>query len=310
MKTFEKLLFGTAGVPISTPNRNTLNAMPYLKKIGLEAMELEFVQSVNIGVELAPKVKKSAKENDITLTCHGQYYINLNSYEEEKRDASVKRILNAARRAYECGAVSMTFHAAFYQKTPKDEVYNIVKKSLIDITKTLKDEGTDIWIRPETTGKATQFGSYEELVKLSSELDNVMPTFDFSHIHARSGGKYNSYEEFCKVLETIEKTLGKTGLNNMHIHLAGIEYSEKGEKNHLNLNDSDMNYKELISALHEYKIKGVVICESPNIEDDAMLLKKEYDSQKTMFDEHHSPSFKSNQKAKGEYSPYKSGRLI
>ena len=65
-------------------------------------------------------------------------------------------------------------------------------------------------------------------------------------------------------------------MNNIHIHLAGINYNEKGERNHLNLKDSDMNYKDLLKTLKEFHCKGVVVCESPNIEKDAMLLKKTY----------------------------------
>ena len=277
MKKINSLLFGTAGVPLSTPERNTLNGIAHLKTLNLSAMELEFVRNINIGKDLAKEVKKTAEKNEITLTCHGQYFINLNSKEQEKKDASVQRILNAARRAHECGAYSMTFHAAFYQGDESLKVYKTVKDSLKNITTTLKDEGVDIWIRPETTGKATQFGSYEELINLSSEIDNIMPTFDFSHIHARSGGKYNTKKEFTEVLELVEKTLGRKGLDNMHIHLAGIEYTAKGERNHLNLKESDMNYKELIQTWKDFKLKGVVISESPNIEDDAILLKKEYD---------------------------------
>jgi hypothetical protein len=67
----------------------------------------------------------------------------------------------------------------------------------------------------------------------------------------------------------------------------------------------------LIASWHEYKIKGVVVCESPNIEGVAILLKNEYYSNKKMF-EHDSvaPQFDKSQKAKGEYSPYKAGRKI
>ncbi len=309
MRTFNKLLFGTAGIPTSTPERNTLNGISHVRKLGLSAMELEFVQSVNIGADLAKEVKKAAEKEDVTLTCHGQYFINLNSAEKAKEEASIQRILNAARRAYECGAFSMTFHAAFYQKDDPKKVYETVKENMKGITKTLKDEGVNIWVRPETTGKPTQFGSIQELVKMSSELENVMPTVDFAHLHARTGGKYNTYEEFKEVMDLIEKHLGKEGLNNMHIHMAGINYSEKGERNHLILKESDMNYTDLIAVWHEYKIKGVVICESPNIEVDALLMKNEYDSNKKIF-EHDSvtPEFDKSQKAKAEYNPYKAGR--
>ena len=124
------------------------------------------------------------------------------------------------------------------------------------------------------TGKPSQFGDINELIRLSSELENVLPCIDFAHYHARDNGKYNTYEDFSKVLAEIEKSLGRQALNNMHIHLAGINYTIKGERNHLNLKDSDLNYKDLIRSFKEFKIKGVVISESPNIESDALVLKE------------------------------------
>ena len=54
------------------------------------------------------------------------------------------------------------------------------------------------------------------------------------------------------------------------------EYGEKGEKHHLNLKESDLKYKELLKALKDFKVNGVAISESPNIEEDALLMKKEY----------------------------------
>jgi len=275
---FQKLLFGTAGIPISTPDRNTLNGVAFVRELNLDVMELEFVRMINIKKEVAPKVKKAAKKNNVTLTCHAPYYINLNSHEKAKARASVGRILNSARIANLCGAFSVCFHAGFYQKDPPGEVYNNIKDALEEITDTLKDEGNKIWIRPETTGKASQFGSIKELLNLSAEFDNVMPCIDFSHLCARENGKVNSYQEFSKTLEQVEKVLGKTGLNNMHIHVSGIEYGEKGERRHLVLKDSEFKYKELLKALKEFKVKGVVISESPNIEKDALLMKKEYEN--------------------------------
>jgi deoxyribonuclease-4 len=100
---------------------------------------------------------------------------------------------------------------------------------------------------------------------------------DFAHLHARTGGKNNTPSEFRALLEEIEKGLGRRGLDNMHIHMSGIEYTAKGERNHLFLEDSDFKWRELLKVWKEFKIKGVVICESPNIEQDALLMKKYYD---------------------------------
>ena len=135
-----------------------------------------------------------------------------------------------------------------------------------------------MWIRPETTGKATQWGDLEEIVNLSKEIDRVLPCVDFSHLHARYAGEYNTYDEFCKIFDFIGKELGQKALDNFHAHLAGIEYTRKGERKHLNLEESDMNYKDLMRAMKKFDIKGAIVCESPNIEEDAMLLKKYYKS--------------------------------
>ena len=76
----KNLLFGTAGIPMNSKGNATAEGVTSVKKLGLGAMELEFVRSVNISKERAPEVKKSAEENNIVLTCHAPYYINLNLY--------------------------------------------------------------------------------------------------------------------------------------------------------------------------------------------------------------------------------------
>lgn len=242
-------------------------------------MELEFVQGVNISKEKAVAVRKTAQDEDVVLTCHGPYYINLNAKEAYKIEQSKKRMLSASERAWECGAWSVAFHLGFYLGQPKESAYATVKKHLADIAQQLQASGITLGLRAETTGKQTQFGDIDELLQLSAEIEGVLPCIDFAHLHARSGGKMNTYEEFSSVLEKVERLLGKEALKNMHIHIAGIAYSEKGERNHLNLQDSDMNYKALVQAWKDFKIAGTVISESPNIEEDALLLKKGYEKE-------------------------------
>ncbi|MBI4918699.1 TIM barrel protein [archaeon] len=268
------LLFGPSGIPLCTPERNTLNGISQVKKLGLGSMELAFTHSINIKEELAAEVKKTAEKNEVVLTCHGQYFINLNAQEKAKLDASIKRVLDAARRAQQCGVWSLTFHAAYYLNQDKNKVYEKVKKSFKEILKVMKEEGINLWLRPETGGKQAQFGELNELIKLSQDFEQVLPCIDWAHHHARSGGKFNTKEEFEFILTEIEKGLGKEALQNMHCHCEGVEYSPTGEKNHVNLEQSDMNYKELVKVWKNFKIKGVITSESPNIEGDALLLKK------------------------------------
>ncbi len=276
MIKIDKLNFGTAGIPLSTNPRDTINGINQVKILNLDSLELEFVHSINITKEKAPEVNQVAKKNDIILTVHGPYYINLNAKEKPKWHASISRIIQSAKIGYLCGAYSICFHPAYYLKDDPKDVYNKVKEALNLIMKNLRENNIDIWIRPETAGKIKQFGNIKELIDLSSEFENVLPCIDWSHIHAYNNGRYNSVEEFREILILMEKKLGKNALENVHFHCQGINYNETGERNHLNLQESDFNYKDLIKIWKEFKLKGVVTCESPNIEKDALLLKGEY----------------------------------
>ncbi len=273
---FDKLNFITAGMPLRTGKGTYPQAFDILTKMNLDGMELEFVHGVRMNDNHRKFVKEKSK--DFVITAHGPFYINLNSKEVEKIDASIQRIIDTASVASQAGAFSITFHAAFYMGGDKETVYNQVKKQTGRIIDVLEREKINVWIRPETTGKATQWGDLDEIINLSKEFDQVLPCVDFSHLHARTAGEYNTYDEFSKVVEKIGNELGQYALENFHGHLAGIEYTSKGEKQHLNLQESDMNYKDLIKVLKEFGVKGALVCESPNIEDDCKLLKEFYNS--------------------------------
>lgn len=273
-KSFDKLNFTTAGMPLRTGKGSYYSAFEVLKDMELDGMELEFVHGVRMSDEHRSFVKEMS--NDFVITAHGPFYINLNSKEPDKIDASVQRIIDTAAVAKQAGGFSITYHAAFYMGADKETVYNQVKTQTKRIIDVLDREKIDIWVRPETTGKATQWGDLDEIIRLSNEFERVLPCIDFSHLHARSAGEYNTYDEFSRILERLGKEVGQYAIENFHGHLAGIEYSAKGEKNHLNLENSDMNYQELLKVLKEFGVKGALVCESPNIEDDCKLLKDYY----------------------------------
>lgn len=263
-------------MPLSTGKGGYPKALDIIEEMGLDGMEVEFVHGVRMSDETRQFLNKTAKEKNLVLTAHGPFYINLNSREEEKVEASVNRIIDTAATANDFGGYSITYHAAFYMGKDKEVVYEQVHRQTEKIVKILNDNNLKMWIRPETTGKATQWGDYEEIIRLSKDFEQVLPCIDFSHIHARTGGEYNTYDEFCKILDRIGTELGDFALNNFHAHLAGIEYTSKGERRHLIFEESDMNYKDLLKALKVFGVKGALVCESPNIETDAKILKDYY----------------------------------
>ena len=268
----DKLYFLTAGVPLRAGNKGYEAGFQILDEMNLDGLELEFVR----GVRISDKSREAVGTTDKVITAHAPFYVNLNAREEEKVEASVQRIIETADVTNSLGGYSITFHAGFYLGQDAELVYNNIKSQIKIITDTLAESNNKIWIRPETTGKATQWGDLEEIVRLSKEFETVLPCVDFSHLHARYNGISNTYDEFCGIFDKIGTELGDYAIENFHAHIAGIEYGAKGEKKHLNLEESDFNYKDLLKAFKKFDVKGAVICESPNIEDDAKLLKDYY----------------------------------
>ena len=266
----DKLYFLTAGVPLSAKGYE--DGFGVLNDMGLDGLELEFVR----GVRISDKSREAVKSAKKVITAHAPFYVNLNSREGDKIEASIQRIIETAETANELGGYSITFHAGFYLGMDSETVYQKIKNGISIISESLSKTRNKIWIRPETTGKATQWGDLEEIIRLSKEFDTVLPCVDFSHLHARYNGISNTYDEFSAIFEKIGKELGQKALDNFHAHIAGIDYGAKGEKKHLNLNESDMNYKDLLKAFKAFNIKGAIVCESPNIEEDAKLMKDFY----------------------------------
>jgi len=118
-------------------------------------------------------------------------------------------------------------------------------------------------------------GSLKDTLAMSKAIEGVQPCLDFAHLHARAGdGTVNSYEEWCQILESYGNALGDSSLKDLSCHLSGIEYTDKGEKNHLPMQESDFDLKALFKALHQFGCAGRILCESPVMEEDALLFQK------------------------------------
>ena len=273
MSAIETLLFGVSGLPIGNGQRfNYASGISYLKEFGLNAMELLFVRSVNVGDKNKAAILKSKLANDFYLSAHGSYYVNLNAHDLNKQEDSIRRILDAVEALSKVQGRSLIIHPGYYLTSSKEETYNTIKENL----SRLPYEGVDY--RLETTGKGTQFGTLEELVSLCQEISSCKLCIDFAHIHARNNGSLKGYDEFARILHFVLQELGRAALDDLHIHMGGIKYDKKGEKNHLPLKESDFNYVACLKALKDFKVKGCVICEGPRVEHDALLLKRTFEN--------------------------------
>lgn len=268
----ERIVFGTAGIPHSSPAMDSAAGIERVAELGLGAMELEFVRGVHMGEEKARAVGRVAESKGILLRVHAPYFINLNSKEREKVKASRKRIMDSARVGEAAGAKIVTFHPGFFQKQDKKEVLERVTGEIAEMAAEVREKGWRIRLAPETTGKGSQVGSLGETLEICGKAKGVLPMVDWSHLHARENGRFKSRDSFLEALEEIPARF----LRSLQMHASGIRYSEKGERNHLNMQEreNDFNYKWLLEALKEKKVSGCIICESPNLEEDALLMKK------------------------------------
>ena len=268
-------LFGTVGSPLSTPKNpgGTAGGIARTAELGLGALELAWVQSVRVSEEKCAEIKATAKQHRIALSVHAPYFINLNANDAEW-PRSRKRLMDAAYYGNLAGATDIIFHPGSYFGEEPAKVLGVAIPRLRGCVEELRRAGNPVTLRPETMGKSALLGTLEDALEMAGAIEGVLPCIDFSHLHARTGdGSLNSYEEWMRVLKGYKRALGPKSLKHLHCHLSGIEYGEKGERNHLMLADSDFDLKGLLRALAELKCEGRIVCESPVMEDDALRIR-------------------------------------
>ncbi len=268
--------FGTVGNPLSTPKKpgGSVGGVLRLAELGLDALELGWVRSVRVSEKTCAAIKATAQEHDVALSVHAPYFINLNA-DDEEWPKSRKRLMDAAYYGYLAGATDIVFHPGSYFGRPPAEVLPKAIARLREVVEALQAQGVQVTLRPETMGKAAVIGSLEDTLRLSQEVPAVAPCLDFAHLHARPGdGSMNTYDEWAQVLETYAQALGEEALQHLHIHLSGIEYGPKGERNHLKFEEADLDVAAIFRALKDFGAQGRILCESPVLEEDAVLLKQ------------------------------------
>lgn len=272
--------FGTVGSPNSTPKNpgGSVGGILRSAELGLHALELGWVRSVRVSEKTCEAIRATAEEQNVLISVHAPYYINLNA-DEKEWPKSRKRLMDAAHFGNLAGATHIIFHPGSYFDRPPEQVLPGAIERLEACLEELRSADNPVILCPETMGKSAMLGSLEDALKMSQAVSGVRPCLDFAHLHARPGdGSMNTYDEWARLLESYGQALGNQALGELHIHLSGIEYSEKGERNHLPLEEADMDHEAILKALHDFNCEGRILCESPVMEDDAMLLKANWET--------------------------------
>lgn len=245
---------GVAGYPSVCKGLD--DSFGWLAKNGLHE-EIEFVHNVWMKKEVAKHARELKESYGLGLSVHAPYYVNLCN--PEKLEASEKRILDSCDRAETMGADVVVFHPGFYGTLSPEEAYARVRKACEEMAKE-----TSVTLGLETTGKRKAFGTLDENIRLSHDVKGCAPVVDFAHIYARNGGKI----DYSEVLQKV------SGFKHIHSHFSGIEYTDAGERNHLPIMVKKPDFAALASELKKRKQDIMIICESPYLERDALIMKR------------------------------------
>jgi deoxyribonuclease-4 len=256
----------------------TFDVPKLLKMEGLDAFEYQASRwgtKPQIKQSDAQKLGDEATKNDVKLSMHGSYFINLLG-KKEVVQASKERILAAATAANWMNAYVIVFHTAFYGKFDKDYALKTCITELKDISSRMKSMGIKAKLGPETMGRKTQLGGIDEIITINREVENTQLVVDWGHLHALHQGSFKTVEDMRKVAIKIEQELGTQTLRTMHCHFSKIEFGASGEKSHHTLDEAAYgpDFAMLAEVLLEFGMHPTMICESPLLDVDARKMKE------------------------------------
>ena len=273
--------FGPAGIPplFRVIGTQLPNVPSLLREEGLDAFEYQAVRwgrKPQIKQQNAERLKSEAERNDVLISLHGSYFINLCG-KTEVVEASKQRLLACATAAHWMGAYVMVFHTGFYGNTGKKEALRKCIKELKAVTETMRSFGiTNVKLGPETMGRHFQLGTLDEVFTMCEQIEQTQLVIDWSHLHARTGGALRNAENFREVVVKAEQRLGKEAVRNMHCHFSKIEFTYKtGEKRHHVLDEAGYgpDFRILAEVISDFNLSPVVICETPLLDVDAIKMR-------------------------------------
>ncbi|MBQ3258971.1 MAG: TIM barrel protein, partial [Clostridia bacterium] len=203
--------FGPAGngdAFYAAGKKSTVQAPEWLYQQGLTAYEYQCGRGVRISEESALALRAQAERYDIQLSLHAPYFISLASAEEEKRDNSIRYILESARAVRLMGGTRIVAHPGGLGGRSREEATKIACDTLMRSQQALDAEGlSDVIICPETMGKINQLGNLDEVLTFCRLDERFLPCIDFGHLNSRTGGELNTREAFAVLLDRLENEL-------------------------------------------------------------------------------------------------------
>ncbi len=262
--------FGSAGNPqafYDAGYQSSVQMPAWLASQNLGAYEYQCGRGVNIGFLQARLIGEAAAANDVVLSIHAPYYINLASTDSEKQNKTIGYILSSLQIAREMGATRVILHPGSAMMAPSRAMALSLAIDLFKKAISLADEQqllVKCQLCPEVMGKNNQLGDLEEVITLCRQDDRLVPCVDFGHLNARTQGGLKTKADYQAACDLIANTLGYERLKHLHIHYSRIEFSRGGEKKHHRLEDRQYgpDFYPLAQVIADNLLEPVIICES------------------------------------------------
>ncbi len=276
--------FGPAGNSDSfyaVGHKATVEAPAWLQSLGLTAYEYQCGRGVRVSTDTAKAMGEAAAQCGVQLSLHAPYFISLASAEAEKRDNSVRYILESARAVTAMGGERIVVHPGGLGGLSRREATVLATETLRRAQQALDEEGLSaVRICPETMGKINQLGDLDEVLEFCKVDERFLPCVDFGHLNSRTQGELNSREAFAAVLDRLHNDLGAERAAAFHAHFSKIEYTKGGEKRHLTFEDTvyGPDPAPLMQLIRERGLTPTFICESDGTQaEDARALMRLYE---------------------------------
>lgn len=260
--------------------RGTVDMPLYVKSLGLDCFEYSFGKGVRMNHETAHAIGASFADEGVEISVHAPYFINFANPDPAKIDNSFGYVVASLEALKALGGNRCVFHPGSPLTRTREEAWVDLERNVARLAEVLHELGLDdMRVCPETMGKLNQMGTVEEVAKLCA-LDKVFtPCVDFGHVNAREQGSLRTADDFKRVIDTFGRYIEWERVSTMHVHFSKIEYTAKGEKCHLTMDDTTYGpeFEPLADVLVEYGMEPYIVSESAGTQGrDAVYMRDVY----------------------------------
>ncbi len=211
---------------------------------------------------------KMGKELDVALSMHTPYYMDMTSG-NELTQKSMDSIRWAGLLTNQIEGDLVVSHIGLYGDLSKSKAAEAIAERVGNVMDWWKKNKLRPHLGFETSGRQEVFGTLEEILELSDQIDGVVPVLNFAHLHARQNGTLRDAQDFGDIFDQVRRQVD----GHFYTHFSGVEHEGGNEKRVTPIKKGDLRFEPLAEFLADENPDCTIISSSPLLEHDAMYMK-------------------------------------